>query len=49
MFMPQTHHKQAALGPEIYKHMEGSFLVGGDFNSVCDPLWDGSKAPLSNE
>lgn len=36
----------ASLCPVISQFMEGPLIIGGDFNSVCDPTLDRSSSPF---
>ena len=39
----------ASLCPTIARSTEGPLIIGGDFNSVCDPILDRSSQPLPSD
>ena len=39
----------ASLCPKISQSMESPLIIGGDFNSVCDPIVDRSSHPLPSD
>lgn len=51
LYAPNTQQSLffAFLCPVISQFMEGLLIMGGDFNSVCDPTLNRSSSPLSSD